>query len=84
MNLPLPTLFLDLLDENYSRDHVDLVFKTILNEITIRSGQHNVVPEELIALWDVAKEFFPTFKFCMGGDTKFNLQTTQYSETKNL
>lgn len=53
MELPLPTLFLELLGNNYSNDHFNCVFRTISDTIINRYLQQNLKQEELEALWDV-------------------------------
>ena len=77
MDLPLPTLFLELLGDNYNNDHFNCVFRTISDTIINRYLQQNLKQEELEALWDVLKEFvtIPSSR-CAGEDTEHDLITS--------
>lgn len=77
MYLPLPTLFLELLGDNYSNDHFHCVFRTISDTIINRYLQQNLKQEELDALWDVLKEFITMpSSFCAGEDIEHDLITS--------
>lgn len=77
MELPLPTLFLELLGNNYSNDHFNCVFRTISDTIINRYLQQNLKQEELEALWDVLKEFITIpSSLCAGEGTEHGLITS--------
>lgn len=55
----LAELFLELLGNDYRKEHVQDVFRITLNELNTRCRQNELECGEVAAYWDITKEFLP-------------------------